>query len=238
MKKVSIITGGSSGLGFHLSSELLSKDKKVLIIGKNLDRLKNAKLKLESKFNNNIYTFSCNIGNEEDINNLENYIKSNNFSIEYLFNNAGRGNESPVKHITNKIIDETFESNLKGLILITSKILQLTPSNQHLTIINIMSTSALEGREKESVYCAAKWGARGFTESLRKELKGTKRDIIAVYPGGMKTPFWKTINSKRSIDDFMDPADVAKKIIESVIYPEKLIISDITINRKKLCIQT
>ena len=38
-----------------------------------------------------------------------------------------------------------------------------------------MSTSALFGRDEETIYCAAKWGARGYTEALRTELKGTKR---------------------------------------------------------------
>ena len=78
------------------------------------------------------------------------------------------------------------------MILLTSEILQLTPEEEELTIVNIMSTSALIGRAEETIYCAAKWGARGYTEALRTELKGTKRNIIAVYPGGMKTDFWKS----------------------------------------------
>jgi short-subunit dehydrogenase len=96
-----------------------------------------------------------------------------------------------------------------------------------------MSTSALCGRDKETIYCAAKWGARGYTEALRTELKGTKRNIIAVYPGGMKTDFWKIQGQDRDISGFMDPKEVAEKIVNAVIVKDKMLVTDITISRKK-----
>ena len=67
------------------------------------------------------------------------------------------------------MIDNAFEANVKGMILLTSQILRITQNEEELTIVNIMSTSALIGRSTEMLYCAAKWGARGFTEALRAE---------------------------------------------------------------------
>ena len=95
-----------------------------------------------------------------------------------------------------------------------------------------MSTSALIGRAEETIYCAAKWGARGYTEALRTELKGTRRNIIAVYPGGMKTDFWKIIGKDKNISSFMEPAAVAIKIVNAVLDSDKMLVTDITINRK------
>ncbi len=118
---------------------------------------------------------------------------------------------------TSAMIDDVFEANLKGMILLTSEILRITPEKEELTIVNIMSTSALLGRDQETIYCAAKWGARGYTEALRTELKGTKRNIIAVYPGGMKTDFWNVAGQNRDISGFMDPKEVAEKIVNAVL---------------------
>jgi short-subunit dehydrogenase len=118
------------------------------------------------------------------------------------------------------------------MILLTSAILRITPATEELTIINIMSTSAHIGRPEETIYCAAKFGARGFTEALRAELKGTKRNIIAVYPGGMKTDFWKAPGQNRNISGFMDPAFVSEKIVNAVLDSKGLSVSDITIVRK------
>ena len=174
----------------------------------------------------------CNIGNEEDIRKVGDYLTKNKFSVEYLFNNAGMGLFTKADTSTSAMIDTVFEANLKGMILLTSEILRLTPEEEELTIVNIMSTSALFGRAEETIYCAAKWGARGYTEALRTELKGTKRNIIAVYPGGMRTDFWKIPGQNRDISSFMDPAEVAEKIVNAVLVSDKMLVTDITINRK------
>jgi uncharacterized protein len=130
------------------------------------------------------------------------------------------------------MIDDVFEANIKGMILLTSEILRITPENEYLNIVNIMSTSALAGRDQETIYCAAKWGARGYTEALRTELKGSKRNIIAVYPGGMKTDFWKIPGQNRDISGFMDPKEVAGKIVHAVLNTRSAVVTDLTINRK------
>ena len=72
---------------------------------------------------------------------------------------------------------------------------------------------------------AAKWGARGYTEALKAEARGTKVRIIAVAPGGMNTPFWPEPRP-----GFMDPADVAATIVDAINRPVD--ISEIVITRR------
>ena len=67
-------------------------------------------------------------------------------------------------------------------------------NEQNLKIVNIMSSAALKGNPQEAVYCATKWGERGYTESLKAAYKGTTVKVIGVYPGGMNTEF---LNEKR-----------------------------------------
>jgi short-subunit dehydrogenase len=93
------------------------------------------------------------------------------------------------------------------------------------TIVNVLSTAALIGKANESVYCAAKWGARGYGEALKAEAKGTKARIIAVAPGGMNTSFWPEARA-----GFMDPADVAATIIDAIERPVD--VSEIVITRR------
>ena len=214
MKKISVISGGTSGLGLEIASLLVKSGKNVLILGRNAEKLNEASTRLKND-SKNLLTESliCNIGNEEDVRKVGEFLTGNSLSVEYLFNNAGMGLFTKAHTSTSAIIDKVFEANLKGMILLTSEMLRLTPEEEELTIVNIMSTSALFGRAEETIYCAAKWGARGYTEALRTELKGTKRNIIAVYPGGMKTDFWNIPGQNRDISSFMDPAEVASKIV-------------------------
>ena len=234
MNKISIVSGGSGGLGFYLASELLSHSKNVIILGRNPDKLSTSAEKLQTGLEHNkLIPFTCNIGDEKDVRKLGEYIRSENMSVEYLFNNAGAGLFAKAETSTAVMIEKVFEANLRGMILLTSEILRITPESEELTIVNIMSTSSLYGRNEETIYCAAKWGARGYTEALRIELKGTKRNIIAVYPGGMNTDFWKVPGQKRDISGFMEPSEVAEKIVNAVLVSANLIVTDITINRKK-----
>jgi uncharacterized protein len=231
--KVSLISGGASGLGLEIADLLAKSGRNVMIIGRNDEKLKLAGEKLKrSAGQNSVFTHTCNIGNEEEVLATGKFITGNGLEIEYLFNNAGMGLFARTETSTAEMIDRVFEANLKGMILLTSEILRITPAGEELTIVNIMSTSAVIGRAQETLYCAAKFGARGYTEALRAELKGTKRNIIAVYPGGMKTPFWNMPGMNKDLSGFMEPADVAGKIVNAVTVSDKMIVSDITINRK------
>ncbi len=234
MKKISVISGGTSGLGLEIAGLLVKSGKNVLILGRHSKKLTDASSKLKKSSKHFLAeSMICNIGKEEDVRMVGEFLSGNSFVVEYLFNNAGTGLFTKADTSTSAMIDSVFEANLKGMILLTSEILRLTPEEEELTIVNIMSTSALLGRAEETIYCAAKWGARGYTEALRSELKGKKRNIIAVYPGGMRTDFWKIPGQNRDISSFMDPAEVAEKIVNAVLITDKMFVTDITINRKK-----
>ena len=233
MIKISVISGGASGLGFEIASLMVASGKNVLILGRDQDKLLHASDKLKKiKADNSVEFIKCNIGNECDVKKVGDYLVSNHLITEYLFNNAGMGLFVKADSLTSAMVDRVFEANLKGMILLTSEILRMTPEEEELTIVNIMSTSALIGRAEESIYCAAKWGARGFTEALRTELKGKKRNIIAIYPGGMRTDFWNMPGQSRDLSNFMDPALVAGKIVNAVLLSDKMLVTDLTINRR------
>ena len=175
LKKISLISGGASGLGLEIADLLVKSGKNVVIISRNGEKLDMASGRLrKSAEANSVDSVICNIGNEDDVRNTGNYLVKNNLTVEYLFNNAGMGLFANADTSTSAMVDTVFEANLKGMILLTSEILRITPKEEELTIVNIMSTSALIGRAQETIYCAAKFGARGYTEALRSELKGSK----------------------------------------------------------------
>jgi short-subunit dehydrogenase len=234
MKKISVISGGTSGLGLEIAELLVNSGRNVLVLGRHSSKLDNASARLNKMVKSNFAAaMICNIGREEDIDKVGDYLTSNKLSVDYLFNNAGRGLFTKAETSTSAMIDTVFEANLKGMILLTSKVLRLTPEKEELIIVNIMSSSSHLGRAEETIYCAAKFGARGYTEALRKEFEGRKRHIIAVYPGAMKTDFWNIPGHNRDISNYMDPAEVATKIVNAVLNSDNLLVSDISIGRKK-----
>jgi short-subunit dehydrogenase len=133
--------------------------------------------------------------------------------ITLLVNCAGVGVFGPVGSYDDAAIARVLESNLVATIVFCEALFPRF-RNDGGTIVNILSTAALVGKPNETVYCAAKWGARGYSEALRAEAKGTKARIISVAPGGMNTPFWK---ERRS--DFMDPKDIAAIVVDAIERP-------------------
>lgn len=227
----SVISGGGSGLGYALAEEALKRDKNVIIIGRNEARLVSAAQRLsEIKSDGVVIPFPCDISSQEEVDILAGFLVDNSYCVDFLFNNAGTGSFGNVSGNRSPRVEEILGSNLIGMILLTSALLGITPKERSITIVNILSTSALVGRSGETAYCAAKWGARGFTESLRVEFKGTNRRVVAVYPGGMNTPFWSEAKGK-DVSAFMDPADVAGQIAFAVYSDAKIMVTDLTINR-------
>jgi short-subunit dehydrogenase len=149
-------------------------------------------------------------------------------TLSILVNCAGAGIFKSVGSYTFDDLARVFTSNLASTINFCEVVFPLFKESGG-TIVNVMSSAALIGKAGESVYCAAKWGVRGYTEALRAEGKGSKVRILAAYPGGMKTAFWK--DDPRDTSGFMDPADVAAAIVEAIFQPPGIQITDLTIAR-------
>jgi len=131
-------------------------------------------------------------------------------AIDLLVNCAGAGVFGPAGSYVETDIDRVLDANLKSTIVFCDALFPRFKEHGG-TIVNILSSAALTGKPNESVYCAAKWGARGYSEALRAEAKGTKARIVSVAPGGMDTPFW---TERRA--GFMDPHDVAAVIVDAI----------------------
>ena len=146
-------------------------------------------------------------------------------TIDLLVNCAGIGIYGPAGSYDEATVTSIIESNLIATINFCELLFPRFKDHGG-TIVNVLSTAALVGKANESVYCAAKWGARGYGEALKAEAKGTRARIIAVAPGGMNTPFWPEPRQ-----EFMDPADVAATIIDAIERPVD--VSELVITRRQ-----
>lgn len=221
MKDIIIITGGSNGLGKALVEIALTKDLLVC----NLDKEK-------SSINNiNYKEFIGDISDEGFVSNS--IIEISKFGeIKYLINNAGAPSFKLPTLYDKSDIDKCFKG-LYGMILCTTNVLKVK-LEQNVKIVNIMSSAALRGNKQEAVYCATKWGERGYTESLKTAYKNTSVKIMGVYPGGINTDFYKNSRDYVTTDKqntFMNPTEVAKVICDNIFSNLNLNVSDIIIER-------
>lgn len=226
MKDIIVITGGSSGLGYELVKEAINRGFFVCNIARNKDKMN----QLDLEFSENYKGFIGDVGDGDFISKSINEIKELG-NIYCLINCAEKGCFKKADEYTSEDIDSSLVG-LKGMILCSTEVLKNNGDNK-LKIVNIMSSAALKGNKNETVYCAAKWGERGYTEALKTEYKGTNVKIIGVYPGGMNTSFWNNSRDYVSEDKsntFMNPTDVAKVILDNISY-DSLSVADIVLER-------
>lgn len=229
MKKLVVITGGTSGLGFEIAKQLSNWGEfDVCLIGKSKEKLNTALSHLPKS----VFGFNGDVSNEEFVKNVFNTLAEKGYNIEYLFNCAGIGLFGDPDSNDATKTESIIKTNLIGTILTTNYAIPLMEKHGG-KIVNILSTAALKGNPLESVYCASKWGVRGFTESLKEYFKQSKIKVVGVYPGGMNTDFWNNSRDYVSFErssKFMNPADVANIIINNVT-ENSVSVADIVIER-------
>ena len=227
MKKISIVTGGSSGLGKELAKELVARGQNVCILARDAKKIQ---LTI-SGIGGNVLGYSCDLCDETAVHSVFADLQEKGYYVDYLYNCAGQGLFGVPTAMHIQQIQAVMNSNAIGLMCISYEACRYMTEGG--TIINIASTAGLKGNPEETLYCASKWAVRGFTEALRAYYKKSPIHIVGVYPGGINTPFWKPdCGLSPDVSKFMDPAEVAKVIIENVLEKKTLYTADLTIERK------
>ncbi len=104
-----------------------------------------------------------------------------------VFNNAGVAVTSTVLDAVPEDDDWLHDINFHGVVHGTRAFLPILTEQDSGVIVNTSSVFGLLGMPYQSAYCAAKFAVRGFTDSLRQELRGTGVRAITVHPGGITT---------------------------------------------------
>lgn len=221
-----VITGAGSGLGSSLALKYSEMGHHVTLIGRTFSKLKKVSESIES---DNVSIYTLDVSSNKEVRKVFSDIKEENGPVDILVNNAGVGVFDKAETISEDAVDQMIDINLKGTIFCTQAVLPDMKERNSGTIIQVISTAGLTGKVTESVYCASKFGARGFTESLVKEVADTDIHVLAAYMGGMKTNFWDDIYEEEEITHLMEPDDVADIILANVKPRKNLTVPEIVI---------
>ncbi len=104
-----------------------------------------------------------------------------------VLNNAGVATSQSIADGSVEDDEWVMEINLGGVINGTRAFLPILLGQDSGVIVNTSSVFGLVGIPFQSAYCTSKFAVRGFTESLRHELRGTGVRAVTIHPGGVKT---------------------------------------------------
>lgn len=223
--KTAIITGASSGLGFSFSKKLVEKNCRIYGLARNSGKLDEIKEMLGSSF----IPIAMDITKPEQIDKWIDETFSDELMPQILINNAGLGIFGNVEDLTIEDWDQMIQTNLSGVFYMTRKVVPLMKkASEHSHIINIASVAGLLGNPQISGYNATKFGLRGFSEALFKELRYDQIKVTTLFPGSVATHFFDGVNNVNVHENMLSPDDVADTLIHILETPDNFLINEIT----------
>ncbi len=180
--KIAVVTGGSTGIGLATAKLFAAEGAHVFITGRRKAELDAA----VSAIGANSTGVQADSSKLQDLDRLFETVKAQKGRIDVLFSNAGGGGMLPLGSITEKQYDDTFNSNVKGVLFTVQKALPLLAKGA--SIIVTSSTTSIKGTPNFSVYSASKAAVRNFVRSWILDLKDQGIRINAISPGPTNTP--------------------------------------------------
>lgn len=181
-----VITGATGGIGKALSSRLDELGASLYLVGRN----KTALSVLNKSLTRSQRTFTADLNNTADRKAFVNAVKSSlaesKSDLDIIINLAGVSCFSLLEDMSDDDLDILIETNLLTPIKLTHDLLPLmSPDGSR--IINVGSTLGAIGYPGYSAYCASKFGLRGFTEALRRELSDSNIKVQYIAPRATRT---------------------------------------------------
>jgi NADP-dependent 3-hydroxy acid dehydrogenase YdfG len=207
--KIAVITGVSKGIGKATAEALLAKGTKVFGLGRS-----------NSITHPNFEFIQCDVRNSNEVHQAFDTIKKQASEIHILVNNAGLGYFGMLEQMPHEQITEMMETNVNGTMYCCREVLPTMKAQQYGHIINIASTAALEGMPQVAAYCASKWAVKGLSESLFREVRDFKIKVTCIYPGSVKTDFFRNSPNIQPHDYMLMPEDIALNIVYALEMPD------------------
>jgi NAD(P)-dependent dehydrogenase (short-subunit alcohol dehydrogenase family) len=226
-KKVAIVTGSSSGIGFEIS--LMLARNGFITYATMRDLQKSSTLRsIADKENIPLRCVQLDVTNDMSVKQAIETIVNESHNIDVLVNNAGYGLSGALEDLLINEIKLQFDTNFFGLIRAMQAVLPIMRSQRSGIIVNISSGLGRFGIATSSAYASSKFAIEGLTESISYELEPFGIRTILVEPGIIKTNFIKAaVLGQKSTDSnspyfqFMNNMDDGmKKLIESGESPE------------------
>jgi short-subunit dehydrogenase len=228
--KVAIVTGASEGIGEQISLQLAKEGASLALIARSEKNLKQVKARALKLGASRIEIYPCDICDTKKLKNIVKKIASDFKKIDILINNAGIWQKvMPVEKIKEKVVDEVIQTNLTALIHTTRLALPYLKKEKEAAIINVISKSGVVAQDGQSVYTASKYGAHGFTEVLKADLKGSNIRVAGVYQSGTATKMFAKTGEKVPLEKFTNPADLAEVIVFMLSRPPKIWLHEVNV---------
>jgi NADP-dependent 3-hydroxy acid dehydrogenase YdfG len=230
--KVILITGASSGFGADAARLFAREGCIVVLTARRLDRLTTLAEQIRAA-GGQALEMTLDVTRQSQIDKTVRTVLDTFGRIDILFNNAGFGRLDWLETLEPAAdIDSQIDTNLRGLIQVTRAVLPSMLARRSGTIINMSSVAGLLPAPMYSIYAATKFGVRGFTDALRREVVSFGIQVCGIYPGPAVTQFGQFASADAAIKKnikvpgwiYMSSDFVARRIVRLAKRPRRTVV--------------
>jgi NAD(P)-dependent dehydrogenase (short-subunit alcohol dehydrogenase family) len=187
--KISLVTGGSRGIGAAIAEAFAAEGATVVIASRKAPELEATAAKINAKFPSTVIARPCHTGALDKVIELFDWIETEIGTVDVAVNNAGTNPHfGPLLTADWGAWDKTFEVNLKGYFEVARQTAQrLVKQGKPGSIVNVSSMTGLRGSPMQGVYAMTKAAVISMTQTLAVELGGARVRINAIAPGLVAT---------------------------------------------------
>lgn len=215
-----ILTGASSGIGWYIASMLVRAGAYVVITGRRAERLED----LRRSFGNptkRLIAVPGDISDPEHRRKLIDTAVDQLGGIDIVINNAGVGAIGNFESASEERLRGVFEVDFFGATELTRLALPYLAKGNEPAVCVVSSVLGHRAVPAKSEYCAAKFALRGWSESLRVELKPKGIDVVSISPSTTDSEFFdslvETDPAQKSRSIGKQPAErVAKSVLSAL----------------------
>jgi NAD(P)-dependent dehydrogenase (short-subunit alcohol dehydrogenase family) len=225
--KVALVTGASSGIGRDFARALVERGATVYGIARRMQKLESVREDLGERFQ----PVEGDVRSEDDMAGAFEQIEREAGRIDVLVNNAGLGKHGKIAELSLEDWDVQMETNLRGIFLCSRAAIPIMSRQNDATgfgghIVNIASVAGLIGNPGLASYNASKFGVRGFSEALMKEVRDQGIKVTCIYPGSIATSFSDVSGGSLS-PNAMTPPDISSTLLHVLETDDNYLISEV-----------
>lgn len=183
---VAVVTGAGSGIGKELIQQLAQAGYAIAAADINEAQLLEVAEVIRESAQQQLQTYALDVADEDAFNRFAEKVQQDFGRVDLVINNAGITRVGDFMHTGPEAFKKVMDVNFWGVVYGSRAFLPALLQSRG-TLVNISSLFGIIGVPGQASYCASKFAVRGFTESLRQELKDTGVHVACVHPGGIRT---------------------------------------------------
>jgi len=237
MEKTVLITGGSGGLGYAISTYFAHNNYLILWVSHSEEELQNSKYKLIEEIpSSQLETLIADLSKEDGAQQVYEWTKANNWSVDVLINNAGFGTFGYFNQADIEKERAMIHLNVLNLFNMTHLFLDEMMKKEKAAIINISSNSSFIPLPKMLTYSSTKAFVTHFSRGLREEVKQQKSNlrIITVCPAAISDTAFKTEGNMSNVKTFKGLATTTSKEVAKDVWKAYTGNRDFMVSGKKM----